>query len=75
MHELDRQYDEAAAAIRSKCACVDDDALDCFARRNRPQRGEDVADFASWDIPEECQCSCHEQLRDLEEDVYGPYEY
>jgi len=54
--------EKAAEAIRQRCACIRDEAKDCYQARHNP-RMSDMDD----DDPDdgECECFCHEALAEL----------
>lgn len=68
-----RRFEAAAQTIRGRCACIRDDARDCIEARYRP-RMDDVERHSGWEdcLDEVCECRCHDELRELELDLYGP---
>ena len=66
------QYANGAQEIQKSCACIRWDARECYEARHYPRCGDDLDDGRpDWD-DDECCCRCHDELGDLEEDVYGP---
>lgn len=67
--DFDR-YMKGAAEIQKGCACIRWHPRECYiARHYRPS---DDLDETTWEDDDDCYCSCHDELRQLEEDVYGP---
>jgi hypothetical protein len=68
-----QRYAKGAEEIQKRCACIRWGARDCIeARYRRPM--DDIERNSGWEdcLDEECECRCHDELRQLEEDVYGP---
>jgi hypothetical protein len=62
------EYANGAQKIQQRCACIRWSASECFEVRNRPQ----AADFeGDWADDDDCECSCHDAIRRLEEDIWG----
>jgi hypothetical protein len=69
------QYMKGADEIQRRCACIRWDPRECIEARY-PAPMDDTA-RAGWfdDVNEQCECGCHDELRQLEEDIYGPPDY
>jgi hypothetical protein len=65
------RYAKGAEEIQKSCACIRWDARECYEARNYPQRDDLDDGRPDWD-DNDCSCSCHDELGQLEEDVYGP---
>jgi hypothetical protein len=67
------QFAEGANAIQKSCACIRWDARECIeARYRRPM--DDIERNSGWEdcLDEVCECRCHDEIGQLEEDIYGP---
>jgi hypothetical protein len=61
------RFSKGADEIQAKCACRRWDPRECWAARY-PRSTPDDLDWAGDD---ECECHCHDELRQLEEDIWG----
>ena len=59
--DADEIYGKERLSIRSKCACVSDDAAECSSRRYGSPP-EDADDF--------CECPCHAELNELANELF-----
>lgn len=61
------EYANGVEKIQQRCSCVRWNAGDCYEVRHRPSMAFDD----DWDDDSECECSCHDAIRRLEEDIWG----
>ena len=63
---------QGAADIQKRCACIRWEARDCI--RARYPRSSDHLGGDWWEevLDERCECRCHDEIAQLEEDIYGP---
>ena len=64
------RYTNGAEEIQKSCACIRWGARECYTARH--YRPSDDLDEPTWEDDDDCECSCHDELRQLEEDIYGP---
>lgn len=66
------QLAEGANKIQKRCACIRWDARECIeARYRRPM--DDTERHSGWEdcLDDVCECRCHDEIAELEEDLYG----
>ena len=67
------RYSHGVQEIQKSCACIRIGARDCYTARH--YRPSDDLDEPTWEDDDDCVCSCHDEIRQLEEDMYGPEDW
>jgi hypothetical protein len=65
-----QRYVAGANHIQRGCCCRSWEARECYSLRYDSSRPDDI-DQLAWN-DDECCCTCHVELRELEEDIWGP---
>lgn len=68
MSEQFQRYAEGAAQIQRGCICRSWNPRECY--RLRHHRWDD----GDFDEDDDCSCRCHDELRELEHDIWGDSE-
>lgn len=64
------RFAEGADRIQKSCACIRWSARECYEARHY-RLTDDLGEGRPWFDDSECECCCHDEIGDLEVDIWG----